>query len=99
VIKTRKTPVRTCVGCGTSSDKREFVRIVRTPDGHVEVDPSGKLNGRGAYVCANRECFTKARLRRRLDHALKVKLHDDDYVRLQRDIDELLAEQGSHQGR
>jgi predicted RNA-binding protein YlxR (DUF448 family) len=99
VIKARKTPVRTCVGCGTSSDKREFVRIVRTPDGHVEVDPSGKLNGRGAYVCAAPECFTKARLRRRLDHALKVRLHDDDYARLQRDIDGLLAEQSSHQGR
>ena len=99
MIKARKTPVRTCVGCGTSSDKREFVRIVRTPDGHVEVDPSGKLNGRGAYVCATTECFTKARLRRRLDHALKVRLHDDDYARLQRDIDELLTERSSHQGR
>ena len=99
MTKPRKTPVRTCVGCATSSDKREFVRVVRTPDGHVEVDPSGKLNGRGAYLCTNSECFTKARLRRRLDHALKVRLHDDDYVRLQRDIDELLSERSSQQGR
>lgn len=99
MIKQRKAPVRTCVGCQTSSEKREFVRIVRTPEGHVEIDASGKANGRGAYLCASKDCFTSARLKRRLDHALKTSLREDDYDRLTRDFDELLATRRSQQGR
>lgn len=98
-MKTRKVPVRTCVGCQTSSDKREFVRVVRTPEGHVELDPTGRANGRGAYLCATKDCFTATRLKRRLDRALKVSLRDDDYDRLARDFDELLATRSSQQGR
>jgi predicted RNA-binding protein YlxR (DUF448 family) len=100
VIKARKTPTRTCVACRTSDDKRGFVRVVRTPDGHVVVDPTGKANGRGAYICATPECFAVARQRRRLDAALKVNLRDDDYDRLRRDFDELLGTlHGSNTGR
>ena len=65
--------------------------LIRTPDGHVLVDPTGKANGRGAYLCAKPECFEVARQRRRLDTALKVTLQDDDYDRLRRDFDELLG--------
>jgi predicted RNA-binding protein YlxR (DUF448 family) len=74
------------------------VRLVRTPEGHVEVDPTGKANGRGAYLCANPDCFEMARKRRRLDSALRVKLQDDDYTRLRRDFDEVLATQDLQQG-
>ena len=73
------------------------MRIVRTPDGHVVVDPTGKANGRGAYLCAKPECFDVARQRRRLDTALKVNLRDDDYDRLRRDFDELLSTNASQQ--
>lgn len=98
MMKARKVPTRTCIGCQTSSDKRRFVRVVRTPEGHVEVDPTGKANGRGAYLCAEPDCFEMARKRRRLDAALRVSLQDDDYTRLKRDFDEFLAKQGSQQG-
>ena len=98
MMKPRKVPTRTCTGCGTSSDKRSFVRIVRTPEGHVVVDASGKANGRGTYLCADPDCFEKARTRRRFDSSLRVKLHDDDYARLRRDFDDLLGEQSSNQG-
>jgi uncharacterized protein len=91
VMKVRKVPTRTCIACRASDAKRGFIRIVRTPDGHVVVDPTGKANGRGAYLCANPECFTVARQRRRLDSALKVNLQDDDYDRLQRDFEGLLG--------
>ncbi len=91
MMKARKTPIRTCVACRTTDDKRDFVRVVRTPDGHVVIDPTGKANGRGAYVCARPECFDAARQKRRLDAALRVTLLDDDYDRLRRDFDELLA--------
>ena len=91
MTKPRKVSNRTCVACRCSDEKRWFVRIVRTPDGHVVVDPTGKANGRGAYLCAKPECFEVARQRRRLDAALKVNLKDDDYDRLRRDFDELLG--------
>jgi uncharacterized protein len=97
VMKPRKVSNRTCVACRASDEKRWFVRIARTPDGHVIVDPSGKANGRGAYLCAKPECFDVARQRRRLDSALKVNLKDDDYDRLRRDFDELLNNDASSQ--
>ena len=91
MTKPRKVSNRTCVACRCSDEKRWFVRVVRTPDGHVVVDPTGKANGRGAYLCAKPECFDVARQRRRLDTALKVNLKDDDYDRLRRDFDGLLS--------
>jgi len=98
VMKPRKVPTRTCTGCATTSDKRRFVRVVRTPEGHVEIDATGKANGRGAYLCAEPDCFEMARKRRRLDSALRVSLKEDDYTRLRRDFDELLRTQSSPQG-
>jgi len=95
VMKPRKVSTRTCVACRCSDEKRGFVRVVRTPDGHVVVDPTGKANGRGAYLCASPECFQIARQRRRLDSALRVTLQDDDYDRLQRDFDEVLGSMSS----
>ena len=95
MMKPRKVSTRTCVACRCSDEKRGFVRVVRTPDGHVVVDPTGKANGRGAYLCASPECFQIARQRRRLDSALRVTLQDDDYDRLQRDFDEVLGSMSS----
>jgi len=97
-MKPRKAPTRTCTGCAATSDKRRFVRVVRTPEGHVEIDPTGKANGRGAYLCADPDCFEMARKRRRLDSALRVSLKEDDYTRLRRDFDELIRNQSSQQG-
>lgn len=64
----RKVPRRMCVGCGTTGAKRGLIRIVRTPEGQVVVDPTGKRNGRGAYVC-NETCLDRA-LKGRLEKAL-----------------------------
>lgn len=91
MTKTTRQIARTCVGCGSTSDKRTFVRVVRTGEGHVDVDSTGKTAGRGAYLCAATECFDAARSRRRLDSALRVKLQDDDYDRLKRDFDAACA--------
>jgi hypothetical protein len=74
VKRARRAPTRSCTGCGLSSDKRTFIRVVRTPEGHVETDPSGKANGRGAYLCADPDCFEKARTRRRFDSASDRKI-------------------------
>lgn len=86
--------MRTCTGCAATSDKRDIVRFVRTPEGDVVLDPTGKANGRGAYVCARLECFEAAVRKRRLDPALRVTLRDDDIDRLRADFEGLLQARG-----
>src|SRR5262249_13233351 len=74
----RHVPQRTCVGCRSTAAKRGFVRVVRAPDGHVAVDPTGKAAGRGAYVCAERSCWEVALKRGRLGQSLRVPIAEDD---------------------
>lgn len=90
-MKAHKSPIRTCIGCGETSEKRNVVRFVRTTEGHVELDPSGKLKGRGAYMCEQLDCFELAYKRRRLASSLRVALSEDDYDRLRRDFVALLT--------
>ncbi|MDO4988437.1 MAG: YlxR family protein [Synergistes sp.] len=80
----KKRRPRTCVGCGAESAKRELMRIVRTPEGVVRFDATGKANGRGAYVCAAAECIAAAKKKKALERALKSEIPDTLY-------DELLA--------
>jgi predicted RNA-binding protein YlxR (DUF448 family) len=70
----RRFPVRTCVACRTERQKREFVRIVRAPDGTVSVDATGKANGRGAYLCADGSCWTIALKKKAIERALSAPL-------------------------
>lgn len=97
MTRTRKPPLRTCIGCGKGADKRDLVRIVRSPDGHVTLDASGKANGRGAYVHGNDECLDTAISRRKFDSALRVKLLDDDMDRLRREFSEVCSTAGTTQ--
>jgi len=70
--KPRKIPLRMCVGCRTRNDKRNLIRVVRTPEQEVVVDPTGKRAGRGAYICPRIECLRKAVKSRALERALNV---------------------------
>ncbi|KPK47092.1 MAG: hypothetical protein AMJ77_04245 [Dehalococcoidia bacterium SM23_28_2] len=70
----RHVPQRTCVACRRTTVKRDLVRIVRTPEGTVEIDASGKKSGRGAYLCRAQQCWQSALKKERLDYALKTKL-------------------------
>jgi uncharacterized protein len=70
-------PQRTCVACRDKEAKRQFVRIVRTPEHRVEIDPTGKKNGRGAYLCTRRSCWDKASTGNVLEQALKVTLDQE----------------------
>ena len=74
----RPVPQRTCIGCRAEQGKRDFVRIVRTPEGRVLVDSSGKANGRGAYVHPSRTCWVKALKGATIKNALKVSPALDD---------------------
>jgi uncharacterized protein len=78
----RHIPVRTCVSCREKDAKREFVRIVRTPEQTVVIDPTGKQNGRGAYLCRRKSCWEKAASGTVLDRALKVELDQETRQRL-----------------
>ena len=77
----RKTPQRTCIACRTTGDKRTLLRIVRAKHG-VELDPTGRKPGRGAYLCRRPECWREALKKNRMDAALKTRLSQDDKLRL-----------------
>jgi len=69
-LKQKKIPQRMCVGCQVMKSKKELLRVVRTPEGMIVLDSTGKKSGRGAYVCNNEQCFTKAVKEKRLEKAL-----------------------------
>ena len=79
------TRANSCIACGAQADKTGLLRIVRTPEGAVAFDATGRAPGRGAYVCSA-ECFVAACKRNKLDRALKATLGSDDYDRIAADI-------------
>jgi len=81
-VRPKHVPRRTCIACRTTEAKRGLVRVVRMPDGRVELDPTGKKNGRGAYVHESLACWDEALKRGRLGHALKVTVPAEDLERL-----------------
>ncbi len=94
-MRPRHVPQRTCVGCRAEQAKRTLIRIVRSPDGRVAVDPTGRAAGRGAYLCDRAECWTNALRRGALGHALRATLSGEDRAALERYRDESLAGAGS----
>jgi len=76
----KNKPVRTCIACRKESDKGELLRIVRTPEGEYVVDPTGKRNGRGAYVCKNEECVKKLRKSKALNRTFKCEIPEEVYA-------------------
>jgi predicted RNA-binding protein YlxR (DUF448 family) len=78
----KHVPQRTCVGCRAVNAKRQLVRVVRSPAGRVEVDPTGKAAGRGAYLHERRACWEQALDRKTLDQALKLTITDADRAAL-----------------
>ncbi len=82
----KRKPQRTCLGCRTSKDKNELIRIVRSPEGTVSCDLTGKANGRGAYICPDSACLAKAVKSRALSRALKTEIPEEVISRLTREI-------------
>jgi predicted RNA-binding protein YlxR (DUF448 family) len=92
-VKPRHVPIRTCAGCRQEHPKREMIRVVRTAADGVLIDPTGKLAGRGSYVCARQECWTAA-LRGSLAHALKTEIAPDNRAELLRHAQDLISNIG-----
>ncbi len=85
-MKEKKVPERRCVGCGASFPKRDLVRVVRTPEGDVKLDVTGKAAGRGAYVCRSSECFRLARKKRRFTVNLEAEIPEELLDKLEEEI-------------
>lgn len=85
-MKVRKTPVRRCTGCGEHFPKKELIRVLRTPEGEILLDESGKRSGRGAYICKNASCLKKARKAKRLESSLECSIPDEVYDRLEEEL-------------
>ena len=82
----KKVPARRCIACNEQKEKKELLRIVRTPEGNVEVDLTGKKNGRGAYICKNEECLKKVIKSKRLEKNLDISIDSDFYEEIRRII-------------
>lgn len=78
-MQAKKFPMRICTGCGLQKQKRELVRVVKSKDGEVSLDLTGKKPGRGAYVCRDPECLKKARKNRRIERSFQMKIPDEIY--------------------
>lgn len=75
----RYVPLRRCMACNEQKEKGELIRIVKSKDGKLEIDLSGKKNGRGAYICKKEECLNKVKKSKRLERVLDIKIEDEFY--------------------
>ena len=86
-MKTRKIPMRMCVGCREMKEKRSLLRVVKSPEGAISFDRVGKAPGRGAYVCKSEECFERAVKQRQLERALETRIDEAVFSQLMEEID------------
>ncbi len=84
----KKLPQRTCIGCNTQKNKKEFIRIVKNKEREISIDKTGKAPGRGAYICDNVECLEKAIKSKRLEKSFEIKIEDTIYEELRKRIKE-----------
>jgi predicted RNA-binding protein YlxR (DUF448 family) len=75
----KKIPMRKCLGCGEMKPKKELIRAVKSPEGEISLDLTGKKSGRGAYICPDKSCFQKARKAKRLERALEAQIPENVY--------------------
>lgn len=85
-MKVKKIPMRMCNGCMEMKPKKELIRVVKSPEGEVSVDLTGKKSGRGAYVCRSIECLEKAVKAKRLNRNLETNIDEAIYSRLKEEI-------------
>ncbi len=82
----KKIPQRQCIGCGEMKNKKEMIRVIKTPEENIIIDATGKKNGRGAYICKSTECLEKAVKSRGLERSLKVSIPREVYEELEKEL-------------
>ena len=84
----KKIPLRQCVGCGEMKSKKEMMRVLRTPEGPIVLDVTGRKNGRGAYLCCSLDCLKAARKNRGLERSFKMSIPEEVYDGLEKEFGE-----------
>ena len=84
----KKIPMRMCVGCGEMKGKKEMMRVLKTPEGPIVLDMTGRKNGRGAYLCRNLDCLRKAEKNKGLERSFKMNIPDEVYRNLEKEFGE-----------
>ena len=82
----KKIPLRKCTGCNEMKPKKELIRVLKTTEAEIVLDKTGKKNGRGAYLCNSLECFKQARKTKGLERSLQVKIPDEIYETLEKEL-------------
>ncbi|MCR5157227.1 MAG: YlxR family protein [Butyrivibrio sp.] len=82
----KKIPTRKCVGCGEMKEKKELIRVIKTQEGEIFIDATGKANGRGAYICNSADCLKKALKNRGLERSLKSQIPEEVRARLEKEL-------------
>ena len=85
-MKTKKIPMRLCLGCSELKPKKELVRVVKSPDGEISIDLTGKKSGRGAYICKSADCLLLARKGRKLEKSFSCKIEDSVYDTMEAEL-------------
>ena len=88
MMKTKKIPMRMCLGCGEMKPKRELIRVVKSKEGDISLDLTGKKSGRGAYICKSVECFEKARKARKFERSFSCMISEDIYDSMEGELRE-----------
>ncbi|MBO8462994.1 MAG: YlxR family protein [Firmicutes bacterium] len=85
----KKLPMRQCVGCNEMKPKKELLRVIKTQEGEISLDATGKKNGRGAYICKASDCLKKAIKTKGLERSLKVQIPEEVYEKLTKELEDL----------
>ena len=88
----KKIPLRQCVGCNEMKSKKEMLRVLKTAEEEVVLDTTGKMNGRGAYLCKNAECLKKAMKHKGLERSLKMEIDKSVYEKLEKEFLDIESE-------
>ena len=89
MVNAKKFPQRQCIGCGEMKNKKEMIRILKTPEGEFVVDATGRKNGRGAYICPPMDCFKKAVKGKGLERSFKMAIPKEVYETLEKEMEQL----------
>ena len=85
----KKVPLRQCIGCGEMKGKKEMMRVIKTAEGDISLDITGKKNGRGAYLCKQKECLQKARKSKGLERSFKMSIPEEVYNTLDKEFENI----------
>ena len=88
-MSVKKIPLRQCIGCGEMKSKTEMIRVIKTAEGEILLDATGRKNGRGAYLCPSMECFKKAVKGRGLERSFKMAIPREVYETLEKEMEEI----------